>query len=150
MGLGSVLGRQEAVSSGGSQRLKFGKYFPRLFAYVQSAVRDETRAQEMVAQAFAETFAGDDFSDDEEFRIWLFAHARRIVHAGLGATETDGLTGREREVISLLFDAQLTRREVGILLSVSEDVVASTLLKGLRRLRETRKAHSTPFFLRAS
>lgn len=151
MGLRSVLGRREAGPRGDDRhRSRFGKYFPRLFAYVHSAITDEARAQEIVAEAFTQAFASHDVSDDEEFRIWLFALARRIVRSAESAADPDGLNSRERDVVSLLFDAQLTRREVGTLLSISEDMVASTLLKALRKLRETASPQSTRHFLRAS
>lgn len=151
MGLRSVLGTHEATSRGDDRhRSRFGKYFPRLFAYVHSTAQDEARAQEIVAEAFTQTFASHDVADDEEFRIWLFALARRILRSAESAADPDGLDSRERDVVSLLFDAQLTHREVGTLLSISEDMVASTLLKALRKLRATAAPHSARHFLRAS
>lgn len=38
-------------------------------------------------------------------------------------------------MLSLLFDAQLDRAQIGVLLGIREDVVAKTLVRGLRKLR---------------
>jgi hypothetical protein len=38
-------------------------------------------------------------------------------------------------VISLLFDAQLDRAQIGVLLGIRDEVVATTLVRGLRKLR---------------
>jgi DNA-binding CsgD family transcriptional regulator len=113
-------------------------------------VRDEARAREVIADVFTVTFARHANADDEEFRIWLFAEARHALRSQGFVPEADGLNGRERDVVSLLFDAQLTRREVAMLLSISEDNVAATLLKALRKLREATTPKSVPFLLRTT
>ena len=46
----------------------------------------------------------------------------------------DGLSPREREVISLVFDAQLDRTQIGALLGIKQEVLAVTLVRGLRKL----------------
>lgn len=153
MGLGSVLSNSQSTPAGGTDagcRARFARYFPRLFAYIHSAVSDETRARDLVADVFAATYARHARSGDEEFCVWLFAEARHVVQSGGFAPGTDGLSARERDVVSLLFDAQLTRREVGMLLSISEDAVASTLLRALRKLREANTSQQVPWALRTT
>ena len=87
---------------------RFAAYFPRLFAYACAATGDDEAARDVVVSAFSEEFSRAD---------------------------NDGLTPREREVISLLFDAQLDRAQIGVLLGIRDEVVATTLVRGLRKLR---------------
>lgn len=153
MGLGSVLSNGQSTSAGASDaacRARFARYFPRLFAYVHSSVRDEMRARDMVADVFSDAYARHGRCSDEEFCIWLFAGARHALQSAGFASATDGLSARERDVVSLLFDGQLTRREVAMLLSISEDTVASTLLKALRKLREGTTPQQVPWALRTT
>lgn len=152
MGLGSVLSNNQSTPGGSDAgcRARFARYFPRLFAYVHSAVRDEVRARDIVADAFAAAYARYARSGDEEFCIWLFSGARNALQSGGFTPASDGLSSRERDVVSLLFDAQLTRREVGVLLSISEDAVANTLLKALRKLREAKTSQQVPWALRTT
>jgi DNA-directed RNA polymerase specialized sigma24 family protein len=153
MGLRSVLsGDETAILNKGDARCRarFARYFPQLFAYIQSAVRDEERAREIVACVFAATFARHAKSGDEEFHLWLFSDARQALQAERPAPPGDGLSGRERDVVSLLFDAQLTRREVAILLGVNDDTVTSSLLKALRKLKEANASQGVPFLLRTT
>ena len=99
---------------------------------------------------FAAAYARHARSGDEEFCIWLFDGARHALQSGGFTPGTDGLSARERDVISFLFDAQLTRREVSVLLSISEDAVANTLLKALRKLREAKTSQQVPWALRTT
>ncbi len=128
-------GAPPAIESALQQR--FGSYFPSLFAYARSWVNDDTAAREIVAEAFTGAFVRRPDLPDEEFRLFLFGLARRLCRsaASRGARPNDPLSPREREVLSLRFDAQLSRSDIGCLLKVKEDAVTSTLVRGLKKLR---------------
>jgi DNA-directed RNA polymerase specialized sigma24 family protein len=120
----------------GVQSERFAAYFPRLFAYACAATGDDEAARDVVVSAFSEAFSRADTREDE-FEIDLFRTARAICQSGeyRARRHNDGLTHREREVISLLFDAQLDRAQIGVLLGIRDEVVATTLVRGLRKLR---------------
>ena len=137
--------------SNGSRRKRFGAYFPRLFAYAQANVGDEAAAREVVIEAFAAVFARRPALDDDAFRIALFGIARDLCRAAPNARPVDScLSTRERDVVSLLFDAQLTRGEVGSLIGAPEESVTGDLLRALKKLREVMGPATVPSFLRAS
>ena len=119
------------------QRDRFATYFPRVFAYVRSSITDDARSKEIVIEAFASVFASSDHLSDEEFPILLFRVTRDLCEKSGGSSDDarGALTDVEREVLALLFDAQLTRGQVGDLLQVGEDIVASTLVDGLKKIK---------------
>ena len=123
-------GRREVQSE------RFGKYFPRLFAYSCAATGDDEAARDVAVTAFSEAFARPDVREDE-FELDLFRTARAICQSGeyRMRRNDDGLSPRERDVISLLFDAQLNRVQISSLLGIEQEAVASTLVRGLRKLR---------------
>ncbi len=125
-------GRSEVQSE------RFGAYFPRLFAYACAATSDEEAARDVVVAAFSEAYARDDATDDE-FELDLFRTARAICQSGeyRASRHNDGLTPREREVLSLVFDAQLDRAQISALLAIRQEAVGATLVRGLRKLRTT-------------
>jgi DNA-directed RNA polymerase specialized sigma24 family protein len=125
-------GRREVQSE------RFGTYFPRLFAYACAATGDDEAARDVAVSAFSEAFARPDVREDE-FELDLFRTARAICQSGeyRMRRHNDGLSPRERDVISLLFDAQLNRLQISALLGIRQDMVASTLVRGLRKLRAT-------------
>lgn len=130
------------------RRARFGKYFPRLFAYAHSLVGDDATAKAIVIDSFTEAFDSPAVFGDEEFLFAIFSHARDLCR-GSSATPADRLSQREREVIALMFDAQLSRRQIGLLTKMKEDAVNGALLKGIRKLRET-MTPIPPAFLRAT
>lgn len=117
------------------QSERFAAYFPRLFAYACAATGDD-EARYVVVSAFSDAFSRADAREDE-FEIDLFRTARAICQSGEYRVRrhNDGLTPQEREAISLLFDAQLDCAQIGVLLGISEEGVATTLVRGLRKLR---------------
>lgn len=125
-----VGGRREVQSE------RFGTYFPRLFAYCCAATGDDEAARDVAVSAFSEAFARPDVREDE-FELDLFRTARAICQSGEYRVRrhNDGLSPRERDVISLLFDAQLSRLQIGTLLGIRQEAVGSTLVRGLRKLR---------------
>lgn len=126
---------------------RFGVHFPRLFAYARSCVDDDGVANEIVVEAFCRAFARCPELPDGEFRLVLFGLARDLCHSAAGKTrEDDPLSPRQREVLSLLFDAQLSRSEIGRLLKVKEEKVTSAVVQGLKKLR----ASTTPPTIAAS
>lgn len=121
------------------QRVRFAEYFPRVFAYAQCATSDQTRSTEIVVEAFSRVFEQDAWSSDEGFPVALFAVARDLCESapalpGYGAGR---LNARERDVLSLVFDAQLTRDQVSSVMKLPEDSVISALVNGLRNLKRT-------------
>lgn len=117
----------------GAGRRRFTRYFPRLFAYLQAMTGDETAAREAAASAFEATLR-EPPSDENEFTLSLFTAGREISRAQ--AAGHGELSSTENEVVSLTFDAQLTRSQVAELLGVEEDAVMAALLSGLHKLRD--------------
>ena len=152
MGLRLSRGNQSMDEiSNGSRRKRFGAYFPRLFAYAQANMGDEAAARGVVIEAFAAVFARQPVLDEDSFRIALFGVARDLCQAAPAARPVDScLTSRERDVVSLLFDAQLTRGEVGSLIGAPEESVTGDLVRALKKLREVLGPATIPSFLRAS
>ena len=118
------------------QSERFSVYFPRLFAYACAATGDDEAARDVAVSAFSEAFTRADTREDE-FELDLFRTARAICQSGEYRVRrhNDGLSPREREVISLVFDAQLDRTQIGTLLGIKQEAVATTLVRGLRKLR---------------
>ena len=103
---------------------------------VCAATGDDEAARDVAVSAFSEAFARPDVREDE-FELDLFRTARAICQSGEYRVRrhNDGLSPRERDVISLLFDAQLSRLQISTLLGIPQDAVGSTLVRGLRKLR---------------
>jgi len=143
MGLGFFKHRQEMArpqqADTGSTNERFSAYFPRLFAYVRSCVGGDIPAQDIVVEAFSRAFSKAGGGGEEEFRAVLFRTARRLCRPALRRDESardDPLSPREREVISLVFDAGLTREQIARMFRIRETTVSSILLTGLRKLKE--------------
>jgi len=133
-------------------RERLGAHFPRLFAYTYSYVGDAAIAREIVTDAFSRAFARWPDLPDNEFRLALFGVAHRLCRSAASAKAPldDVLSHREREVISLLFDAQLSRREVGCLLKLKEETVISALMRGLKKLRASSASPAVAAYLHLS
>lgn len=132
-------GASDGPRAGGRKEIqseRFEMYFSRLFAYACAATGDDEAARDVVVSAFSEAFARPDAREDE-FELDLFRAARAICQSGEYRVRrhNDGLSPREREVISLLFDAQLSRVQISALLGIRQEAVTSTLVRGLRKLR---------------
>lgn len=128
-----------------SQR-RFAMHFPKVFAYAHSWTLDEERSREIVMEAFARTFSRGRYPTDEDFAIVLFSVTRDLC-SGVRTSSSQaeaGLSDPEREVLALLFDAQLSRQQVGSLLKMPEDSVAATLVRGLRKLKNSVRGGSKP------
>jgi DNA-directed RNA polymerase specialized sigma24 family protein len=149
MGIGALNGREDnrAPAPGeAARRRRFGEYFPRLYAYVRSWVDSEAAARDIVVDVFTRVFAHKGDLTDAEFPVVLFGLARAVCNEGAGAARRGeaGLTRRERDVISLLFDAQLSRTEVGGLLEMDDRTVVASLVQGLKKLRAGLGARARP------
>jgi DNA-directed RNA polymerase specialized sigma24 family protein len=120
------------------QSERFSRYFPRLFAYSCACTGDDESARDVVVTAFAEAFALPDMRE-EEFELELFRLTRTVCQSGEFRVrrQNDGLSARERDVVSLLFDGQLNRVQISALLGIKQEAVAATLVRGLRKLRST-------------
>ena len=140
----------ERSSQGRAVQALFGAHFPRLFAYTRSCVRDDAAAGQIVAEAFCRAFARHPDAPDGDLRLALFAAARRLCAAATTAHAQvdDPLSAREREVLSLLFEAQLSRGEIGRLLRMKEQAVNFALLRGLRKLRASVSPATVAAYLR--
>ena len=155
MGLGFFKQRGETTrprqADVGSTNERFSAYFPRLFAYVRSCVGGEVPAQDIVVDAFTRAFKKAGGADEEEFRAVLFRTARRLCRPALkrdGSATDDPLSPREREVISLVFDAGLTREQIARMFRIRETTVSSLLLTGLRKLKEETSPAAAAAYLR--
>lgn len=138
-----------AVTEG--RRERFGAYFPRVFAYVQHTTGDEAVTREVVAETFARVLARPGEMPDSECRLALFRTARELCQerrALDGAEEC--LTSRERDILSLVFDGQLSREEVAAVLEMEEPAVTGEMVRALKKLRAGMGPASVPSFLRMS
>ena len=129
---------------------RFLSYFPRVFAYALGTTRDEDTAKQVTVAAFARAFSLPDMRE-HEFEVEIFRSARESGRAPVSRERqsSDGLTPREREVLSLVFDAQLSRDQVARLLSLRPETVLGVLLKGLRKMRDpipSPRVHTMPGF----
>ena len=130
--------------------LRFGAYFPRVFAYAQHRTRDEAITRELVTEAFARAFARQERLPEDEFRMALFGAARELCNAAHRTVPDDGLTDCQRDLVSLLFDGQLERGEVAAILNIRDEVVTGELVRALKTLRAILRSPDVPTFLRAS
>ena len=119
---------------------RYNEYFPRVFAYVRTCVGGEMPAQDIVIQAFNRAFDHAGSADEERFRTILFRTARRLCQPTLRQTRVDddgdSLNRREREALSLVFDAGLSRDQIARLFRIREATVSALLMSGLRKLKE--------------
>ena len=123
----------------GSTTERYETYFPRVFAYVYACVGRDMPAQEIVVQAFHRAFQRAGSSDEDRFRTVLFRSARRLCRPVIKQRrpdDGDSLDAREHEVMSLVFDAGLTRDQIAHVFHISETSVNSLLMTGLRKLKE--------------
>jgi len=132
------MGRITSINGGateisGAHRRQFARYFPGLFAYVRAMSDGYSTGVDKVVSAF-EIALSERYSNDDDFVLSLFANAREL--CGVSAAHDT----KEREVLSLTFDAHLTREQVSVLLDLPVSAVISTLLDGLRRLQTLRVA----------
>ena len=133
------MGRITAIDGGAPEisvahRRRFARYFPGLFAYVRAMSDGYSTSVDKVVSAFEKALS-EPHANEDAFVLSLFANARELCGANSAARDTS-----EREVLSLTFDAQLTREQVSVLLELPVSAVVSTLLRGLRRLRNLRVA----------
>ncbi|MEE8345924.1 MAG: sigma factor, partial [Dehalococcoidia bacterium] len=87
---------------------RYDAYFPRLYTYVRSCVGGEIPAQDIAVVAFARAFSRAGDSEEDRFRTVLFRTARSLCRPILRdnlSGDSDSLNSREREIISLVFDA---------------------------------------------
>lgn len=128
------------------QKARFAEHFPKLFAYVLSWTGDEKVSRDIVIEAFSRVFGRATPASDEDFAIALYGVTRDLC-SGVRKSYAQGsndLNDPEREVLALLFDAQLTRGQVSSLLKMPETKVAATLVNGLRKLKRVALEGSRP------
>ncbi len=118
---------------------RYNTYFPRLYGYVRTCVGGDVPAQDIVVQAFAQAFGRAGSGDEDKFLSVLFRTARRLSRPAFRENRVDdgeSPDGREREIISLVFDAGLTRGQIARLFHIRETTVSALLMTGLRKLKE--------------
>jgi len=117
-------------------RRRFVEYFPRVFAYAYSWTMDEEKSREVVIEAFARSLSRRAAKNEDDFAVVLFSATRDLCSGvrSISGQTNPWLSDPEREVLALLFDAQLTRQQVGSLLTVPEESVVTMLVNGLRKL----------------
>lgn len=115
---------------------RFADYFSRIFAYACAATGNDEAARDVTVAAFADAFSTPDLRENE-FELALFASARELSNNGEYRVRrhNDGLTPRERDVISLVFDGKLAGPQIGRLLRLRPETVTATLSRGLRKLQ---------------
>lgn len=152
MGLRSFSGKsgKGTALENDARRARFGAYFPGVFAYVQHSIGDENATREIVAESFTQVFSGRELRE-EEFRLALFGTARRLCGSGRTPNAAEEcLTPRERDILALMFDAQLSREEVAVLLEVQEASVTAEFVSALKKLHSGSGSPIIPSFLRLS
>ncbi|HVP04700.1 MAG TPA: sigma factor-like helix-turn-helix DNA-binding protein [Dehalococcoidia bacterium] len=124
-------------SRDGLKKERFADYFARLFAYACGATGDDEAARDVAVAAFTEVFAMPDLRESE-FELVLFGGARRLCASGEYRLRrhNDGLSPRERDVLSLVFDGKLAGPQIGRLLGIRPETVSATLTRGLRKLQQ--------------
>jgi DNA-directed RNA polymerase specialized sigma24 family protein len=133
----------------GIDQERFGAYFPRVFAYTFHQAGNEAAAARIVSEAFAAVFARQPGAGEDEFRLALFGVARDLCRRSAAVPGGDErLSEREREIISLLFDAQLTRREAATILGLPEESITNELVRALKKMRGSASDTVIPSFLR--
>ncbi len=118
---------------------RYAAYFPRLYTYVRSCVGGEMPAQDIAVEAFARAFSRAGDSEEDRFRTVLFRAARHLCRPILKdntSGDSGSLNAQEREVVSLVFDAGLTRSQIARLFRIRETAVGALLMNGLRKLKE--------------
>jgi len=155
MGLAFFKHKQEMIrpqqADIGSTNERFSAYFPRLFAYVRSCVGGDVPAQDIVIEAFSRAFSKAGGAGEENFRTVLFKEARHLCRPALrrdGSARDNPLNPREREVISLVFDAALTCEQIAQMFRIRETTVSSVLLTGLRKLKEQTSSAAATAYLK--
>lgn len=115
---------------------RFSAYFPRVFAFACAATGNDEAARDVTVAAFTSAFTMPDMRE-AEFEMELFRSARELCSNGEYRVRrhNDGLSPRERDVISLVFDGQLGQQQVADLLEMRPDAVAMALKRGLRKLQ---------------
>jgi DNA-directed RNA polymerase specialized sigma24 family protein len=155
MGLGFTKHEQEMIRPQQADMVstneRFSAYFPRLFAYVRSCVGGDVPAQDIVVEAFSRAFRKAGGAGEGDFRTVLFRTARHLCRPALrhnGCATDDPLSPREREVISLVFDAGLTREQIAQMFHIRETTVSSVLLTGLGKLKEQTSSAAASAYLK--
>jgi DNA-directed RNA polymerase specialized sigma24 family protein len=155
MGLGLFKHRQEMAhpqrADMGTTAERFNAYFPRLFAYVRCCVGGDVPAQDIVVDAFSRALRKAADASEEDFLAVLFRTARKLCRPALeqdGTARDDTLTPKEREVVSLVFDAGFTREQIARIFHIRETTVSSLLLTGLRKLKDEASPAATAAYLR--
>jgi len=123
----------------GSVSERYNTYFPRLFAYVRACVGGDIPAEDIVIQAFSRACSDPGSTDEDSFRTLLFRTARKLCRPALkraGADRDDTLNPREREALSLVFDAGFTREQIARMFRIRESTISALLVTGLRKLKE--------------
>ena len=134
--LGGAASDATKAATGGTEKARFGTYFPRVFACAYSLTGDEAAAKDIVSEAFSHALAHSKDMCEEEFVVELFSTARDLARASGTANSTSrNLTGREQELLAFVFDARLTHEEIRRLMRTTERALSATLLRALRKLQ---------------
>lgn len=134
--------RSKAQKDPDMRRDRFSRYFPRLFSYAYGLTGDAETAKDATVAAFA-TVLKEDQLTEPDFAHALFTAARHLCLKHRSPSR-EGLTAIEQEIVTLLFDAQLSRAEVEQLLGVGPETVVTTLVSGLKKLRAFSPPPSQP------
>ncbi len=103
-----------------------------LFTIARNEVASHWRKEKPAAKALQETAWHNELNQQPPGPEDTLLHRERISHL---ASLLRQLPPREREIISLKFDAELTNREIADILKTSEVNVRVTIFRALRKLR---------------
>ncbi len=103
-----------------------------LFTIARNEVASHWRKEKPAAKALQETAWHNELNHQPPGPEDTLLHRERISHL---ASLLRQLPPREREIISLKFDAELTNREIADILKTSEVNVRVTIFRALRKLR---------------
>jgi DNA-directed RNA polymerase specialized sigma24 family protein len=130
-----------AAPSGHESRERFARHFPGVFAYACGMTGDEEAARETAIAAFSAVLRAGGLTDDD-FALALFTAARTLTQPKVAASP-EGLSVSEQEIISLLFDARLSRAQISALLGIQPEMLAATLLSGLKKVSAAMQGPAT-------
>lgn len=165
-------GNQESPGRAGSLELnRFGSfaeahriYYPRVFAFMHSLLRDTEIARSLTDRVFNKAYSEERGLADADFETWVFALARRVIAHHERTPENDapdrnggegtpppagsaqddkiralmiqvcGLPRLQQELLALRFDAVLSTQQIASVMRMTETDVRVSIYDALKRL----------------
>jgi len=132
----------------------FRLYYPRVFAFTLSLLRDARVARALTDRVFSEAYLQERGLRDAHFETWVFGLARSMAARGTTSTEdVEDRTGREaaqdagklmghvaglprlqQELLALKFDALLPGPQIASVMGMTETEVRVCVYRALKKL----------------